>query len=34
VLVILLALPAAYALSIRLVEKWQDVLFFFRCRSR
>ncbi len=29
VLVILLALPAAYALSIRPVEKWQDVLFFF-----
>ncbi len=28
-LVILLALPAAYALSIRPVEKWQDVLFFF-----
>jgi sorbitol/mannitol transport system permease protein len=29
VLVVLLALPAAYALSIRPVEKWQDVLFFF-----
>jgi sorbitol/mannitol transport system permease protein len=29
VLVILLALPAAYALSIRPVEKWTDVLFFF-----
>jgi sorbitol/mannitol transport system permease protein len=29
VLVIVLALPAAYALSIRPVEKWQDVLFFF-----
>jgi sorbitol/mannitol transport system permease protein len=29
VLVILLALPAAYALSIRPVERWQDVLFFF-----
>ena len=29
VLVILLGLPAAYALSIRPVEKWQDVLFFF-----
>ena len=28
-LVILLGLPAAYALSIRPVEKWQDVLFFF-----
>ena len=28
-LVILLALPAAYALSVRPVEKWQDVLFFF-----
>jgi sorbitol/mannitol transport system permease protein len=28
-LVIVLALPAAYALSIRPVEKWQDVLFFF-----
>jgi hypothetical protein len=27
--VIVLALPAAYALSIRPVEKWQDVLFFF-----
>ena len=29
VLVLLLALPAAYALSIRPVEKWRDVLFFF-----
>jgi polyol transport system permease protein len=29
VLVILLGLPAAYALSIRPIEKWQDVLFFF-----
>ena len=29
VLVILLALPAAYALSIRPIERWQDVLFFF-----
>jgi polyol transport system permease protein len=29
VLVILLAVPAAYALSMRPVEKWQDVLFFF-----
>jgi sorbitol/mannitol transport system permease protein len=29
VLVVLLALPAAYALSIRPIEKWQDVLFFF-----
>jgi sorbitol/mannitol transport system permease protein len=28
-LVILLGLPAAYALAIRPVEKWQDVLFFF-----
>jgi sorbitol/mannitol transport system permease protein len=28
-LVLLLALPAAYALSIRPVEKWTDVLFFF-----
>jgi sorbitol/mannitol transport system permease protein len=28
-LVILLALPAAYALSVRPIEKWQDVLFFF-----
>jgi sorbitol/mannitol transport system permease protein len=27
--VILLALPAAYALSIRPVEKWRDALFFF-----
>jgi sorbitol/mannitol transport system permease protein len=29
VLVILLAVPAAYALSIRPVAKWTDVLFFF-----
>jgi sorbitol/mannitol transport system permease protein len=29
VLVLLLALPAAYALSIRRVRKWTDVLFFF-----
>lgn len=29
VLVILLAFPAAYALSIRRVEKWTDVMFFF-----
>jgi sorbitol/mannitol transport system permease protein len=29
VLVIILALPAAYALSIRPVPKWRDVLFFF-----
>ncbi|WP_367040619.1 carbohydrate ABC transporter permease [Streptomyces sp. Je 1-332] len=28
-LVLLLALPAAYALSIRPVKKWTDVLFFF-----
>jgi sorbitol/mannitol transport system permease protein len=28
-LVLALALPAAYALSIRRVEKWTDVLFFF-----
>jgi sorbitol/mannitol transport system permease protein len=28
-LVILVGLPAAYALSIRPIEKWQDVLFFF-----
>ncbi|MFD8544620.1 carbohydrate ABC transporter permease [Streptomyces sp. NPDC059649] len=28
-LVLLLALPAAYALSIRPVEKWTDALFFF-----
>ncbi|GGT11782.1 carbohydrate ABC transporter permease [Streptomyces chromofuscus] len=28
-LVLLLALPAAYALSIRRVRKWTDVLFFF-----
>lgn len=28
-LVIVLALPAAYALSIRPVKKWSDVLFFF-----
>ncbi|AOR35031.1 sugar ABC transporter permease [Streptomyces fodineus] len=29
VCVLLLALPAAYALSIRRVKKWTDVLFFF-----
>ena len=29
VLVIALGLPAAYALSIRPIEKWQDALFFF-----
>jgi sorbitol/mannitol transport system permease protein len=29
VLVLLLAMPAAYALSLRPVEKWRDVLFFF-----
>jgi len=29
VLVLVLALPAAYALSIRQVKKWRDVLFFF-----
>jgi sorbitol/mannitol transport system permease protein len=29
ILVILLAFPAAYALSIRPVRKWTDVLFFF-----
>lgn len=29
VLVLVLALPAAYALSIRQVQKWRDVLFFF-----
>jgi polyol transport system permease protein len=29
VLVVVFALPAAYALSIRPVEKWTDVLFFF-----
>lgn len=28
-IVLLLALPAAYALSIRPVKKWSDVLFFF-----
>jgi sorbitol/mannitol transport system permease protein len=28
-LVIALALPASYALSIRPIEKWQDALFFF-----
>ncbi|MFF2737371.1 carbohydrate ABC transporter permease, partial [Streptomyces cyaneofuscatus] len=28
-LVLLLALPAAYALSIRRVRKWTDVMFFF-----
>jgi sorbitol/mannitol transport system permease protein len=29
VIVLLLALPAAYALAIRPVHKWRDVLFFF-----
>jgi sorbitol/mannitol transport system permease protein len=29
VIVILLAVPAAYALAIRPVQKWRDVLFFF-----
>ena len=29
ILVILLAIPAAYALSVRPVEKWTDVMFFF-----
>jgi sorbitol/mannitol transport system permease protein len=29
VLVLLLAIPAAYALSIRRVRKWTDVMFFF-----
>jgi len=29
VIVLLLAIPAAYALAIRPVEKWRDVLFFF-----
>jgi len=29
VIVLLLALPAAYALAIRPVRKWRDVLFFF-----
>jgi sorbitol/mannitol transport system permease protein len=29
IIVVLLALPAAYALSIRPVPKWRDVLFFF-----
>jgi sorbitol/mannitol transport system permease protein len=28
-LVLLLAVPAAYALSIKPVEKWTDVMFFF-----
>lgn len=28
-LVLLMALPAAYALSIKRIEKWSDVLFFF-----
>ena len=28
-LVLVLALPAAYALSVRQVKKWRDVLFFF-----
>jgi sorbitol/mannitol transport system permease protein len=29
IVVILLAIPAAYALSVRPVEKWTDVMFFF-----
>ena len=29
ILVLLLAVPAAYALSIKKVEKWTDVMFFF-----
>ncbi len=29
IVVLLLAIPAAYALAIRPVEKWRDVLFFF-----
>jgi sorbitol/mannitol transport system permease protein len=29
ILVILLAIPAAYALSVRPVRKWSDVMFFF-----
>ena len=29
VLVLVLAIPAAYALSIRPIEKWTDVMFFF-----
>ena len=29
VLVVVLAVPAAYALSLRRIEKWQDVMFFF-----
>jgi sorbitol/mannitol transport system permease protein len=29
IIVLLLAIPAAYALSIRPVQKWRDVLFFF-----
>jgi sorbitol/mannitol transport system permease protein len=29
ILVLLLAIPAAYALSIRRVRKWTDVMFFF-----
>jgi sorbitol/mannitol transport system permease protein len=29
VLVLVLAIPAAYALSIRAVKRWRDVLFFF-----
>ncbi len=29
IIVILLAIPAAYALSVRRVEKWTDVMFFF-----
>ncbi len=29
ILVILLAIPAAYALSVRPIDKWTDVMFFF-----
>ena len=29
ILVILLAIPAAYALSVKPVKKWTDVMFFF-----
>jgi len=29
IIVLIMAIPAAYALSIRPIEKWRDVLFFF-----
>ena len=29
ILVLLMGIPAAYALAVRPVEKWRDVLFFF-----